>query len=149
MAQQDHASKNLRAVLDRQDNASSVSYLYYKGKLIILDEDDKELGAEELSSGQILCSPFDLRNLHSSPLDPYGMSNEAKYNDCDLWGYLNATCPSIGRGKRLPMGCDGYVVHRFRSETDSAWKISLSAKGGYCWLIIEKVEEELAQTLYN
>ena len=149
MAQQDHASKNLRAVLDRQDNASSVSYLYYKGKLIILDEDDKELGAEELSSGQILCSPFDLRNLHSSPLDPYGMSNEAKYNDCDLWGYLNATCPSIGRGKRLPMGCDRYIVHRFRSETDSAWKISLLTEGGHCLLIVEQVGSELTQILLD
>ncbi|WP_455514359.1 hypothetical protein [Porphyromonas sp.] len=149
MAQQDHASKNLRAVLDREDNASSISYLYYKGKLIILDEDDEELGAEGQSSGQSLCSTFDLRNLHSTPPDPYGMSNEAKYSDCDLWGYLNATYPSIGRSKRLSMGCDGYVVHHFRSETDCAWKISLSAKGGYCWLIIEKVEEELAQALSN
>lgn len=142
MAQQDHASKNLRAVLDKQDNASSVSYLYYKGKLIILDEDDQELGAEEQSSGQILCSPFDLRNLHSTPPEPYGMSSEAKYSDCDLWGVLNDAGPFMGWGKRLPMSCDGSVVCSFRCAADSALKISLLTEVGYCWLIVKQIGSE-------
>ena len=132
-----------------KNKASRLSCLFYKGKLMILEGDDGELEAGGSSSGQTADSAGCNPDYDSSPLDPYGMSSEAKYSDCDLWGYLNATCPSIGRGKRLPMGCDGYVVHRFRSETGSAWKISLSAKGGYCWLIIEKVEEELAQALSN
>lgn len=117
---------------------------------MILEGDDEELEAGGSSSGQTADSAGCNPDYDSSLPDPYGMSSEAKYSDCDLWGLLNSAVPFTGWGGRLPAGIiDGYVLHPFQLKTNGAYKVSLTARGGYCWLIIEKVEEELAQTLYN
>lgn len=150
MAQRDYATKNFKAIFDMKNKASKLSCLFYKGKLMILEGDDGELEAGGSSSGQTADSAGCNPGYDSSPLDPYGMSSEAKYSDCDLWGFLNSTVPFTGWGRRLPAGIiDGYVLCPFQLKSDDAYKVSLTARGGYCWLIIEKVEEELAQALSN
>ena len=133
-----------------KNKASKLSCLLYKGKLMILEGDDGELEAGGCSSGETADNAGCDLDYDSSPLDPYGMSSEARYSDCDLWGLLNSAVPFTGWGRRLPDGIiDGYVLCLFQLKTDDAYKVSLTARGGYCWLIVEKVEEELAQTLSN
>lgn len=117
---------------------------------MILEGDDEGLEVGGCSSGQTADDAGCNLDYDSSLLDPYGMSSEAKYSDCDLWGFLNSAAPSTGWNRRLPAGIiDRYVLCPFQLKSDDAYKVSLTARGGYCWLIVEKVEEELAQTLYN
>lgn len=150
MAQRDYATKNFKAIFDMKNQASKLFYLFYKGKLMILEGDDRELVAGGCSSGQTADDAGCDLDYDSSPLDPHGMSSEAKYSDCDLWGFLNSTVPSTGWGRRLPAGIiDGYVLYPFQLKTDDAYKVSLTARGGYCWLIVKKIEEGLAQALPN
>lgn len=150
MAQRDYATKNFKAIFDMKNQASELFCLFYKGKLMILEGDDGELEAGGAPSRQTADSAGCNLDYDSSLLDPYGMSSEAKYSDCDLWGFLNSAAPFTGWDRRLPAGIiDRYVLYPFQLESDDAYKVSLIARGGYCWLIVEKVEEELAQTLSN
>lgn len=133
-----------------KNKASRLSCLFYKGKLMILEGDDEDLEVRGYSLEQTADDAGCDLNYDSSPLDPYGRSSEARYSDCDLWGLLNSAVPFTGWGRRLPAGIiDGYVLCPFQLKTDDAYKVSLTARGGYCWLIVGKVEEELAQALPN
>nr|WP_311447205.1 hypothetical protein [uncultured Porphyromonas sp.] len=132
-----------------KNKALKLSCLFYKDKLIILGRNDGDLEVGECSSGQTADDVGCDSDYDSSPLDPYGMSSEAKYSDCDIWGFLNSIVPFTRWSRSLPAGIDGYALCPFQLKIDDAYKVSLMKRGGYCWLIIEKGEEELAQALSN